>query len=148
MRPRTRDPVSLFVIHNGSIQRITSGVVIARTGNAFSPLELSEITEGDLTGLLCVAPTLQLSDTDSAWAIGKLDSELLDEMSFRFTIDDGRWSEDFMTFTIRSVNIHRGDVSIVGYGANPHTAGAVRAFKAVVHDRLSPKDAMKSAGLN
>jgi len=97
----------------------TSSRRIARTNNASSPLELTEIVDGDLTGLQCNAPTLQLADSDSAWAIGKLDSKLLDEMSFRFTIDDGRWSEDFMTFTIRSVNIHRGDVSIVGYGANP-----------------------------
>jgi hypothetical protein len=34
MRPRTRDAVSLFVIHNGSMTRITSAVVIARTGKA------------------------------------------------------------------------------------------------------------------
>jgi hypothetical protein len=45
-------------------------------------------------------------------------------MSFRFMITAGRWSDDFTTYTIQRFDIHRGDVSIVGYGANPHTAGA------------------------
>jgi hypothetical protein len=29
-----------------------------------------------------------------------------------------------MEYHINEVDIHRGDVAIVGYGANPHTAGA------------------------
>lgn len=102
----------------------TSSRRIARTRNPVSPLILSEVTEGETTGLLAQAPTLQLSDLDTAYIVPKLQSGLIDEMSFRFMITEGRWSEDFMTFTIRSVDIDRGDVSIVGYGANPHTQGA------------------------
>jgi hypothetical protein len=45
-------------------------------------------------------------------------------MSFRFTIEAGRWNDEFTQYTIQRVNIHRGDVSIVGYGASPHTAGS------------------------
>lgn len=97
---------------------------IARTGNALSPVELEEVLEGDTTGLRSVAPTLQLSDPDTAYIVPKLESRLIDEMSFRFTIEAGRWNEEFTQFTIQRVNIHRGDVSIVGYGANPHTVGA------------------------
>lgn len=97
---------------------------IARTGNASSPLELVELHDGATTGLQVIAPTLQLSDPDTVYILPKLRSGLIDEMSFRFMITEGRWSEDFTTFTIRSVDIHRGDVAIVGYGANPHTTGA------------------------
>jgi HK97 family phage prohead protease len=102
----------------------TSSRRIARTGNASSPLELSEVTDGETTGLRVVAPTLQLSDPDTAYIVPKLRSGLLDEMSFRFMITEGRWSDDFTTYIIRDVDIHRGDVAIVGYGANPHTTGA------------------------
>lgn len=97
---------------------------IARTGNASSPLELVELTDGATTGLQVIAPTLQLSDPDTAYILPKLRSGLIDEMSFRFMITEGRWSDDFSTYTIRTVDIHRGDVAIVGYGANPHTVGA------------------------
>lgn len=102
----------------------TSSRRIARTGNAESPLMLSEITSGDTTGLHVLAPNLQMSDPDTAYIVPKLRSQLIDEMSFRFMITSGRWSDDFTEFHIHSVDIHRGDVSIVGYGANPHTVGA------------------------
>lgn len=102
----------------------TSSRRIARTGNVSSPLELSEVTDGETTGLRVVAPSLQLSDPDTAYIVPKLRSGLLDEMSFRFLITEGRWSDDFTTYIIRDVDIHRGDVAIVGYGANPHTTGA------------------------
>jgi HK97 family phage prohead protease len=112
------DPDVPLVIDHTSSRRI------ARTGNAASPLILTEVTEGDTTGLLTHAPSLQMSDPDTAYIVPKLQSELIDEMSFRFMITAGRWSEDFMTYTIAGVDIDRGDVSIVGYGANPHTQGA------------------------
>ena len=97
---------------------------IARTGNAESPLMLSEVTTGDRTGLHVLAPSLQLTDPDTAYIVPKLRSGLIDEMSFRFMITSGRWSEDWQEYHIHAVDIHRGDVSIVGYGANPHTAGS------------------------
>jgi HK97 family phage prohead protease len=114
----SEDPHVPLVIDHTSSRRL------ALTGNTFSPLELSEITSGDQTGLMSVAPTMELSDPDVAYITPKLEKQLIDEMSFRFTIEAGRWSDDFTTYTIQRVNIHRGDVSIVGYGANPHTAGA------------------------
>ena len=97
---------------------------IARTGNAASPLSLSEVTTGDTTGLRVLAPQLDLGDPDTAYIVPKLRSGLIDEMSFRFMITSGRWSDDYSTFHIHAVDLHRGDVSIVGYGANPHTVGA------------------------
>lgn len=97
---------------------------IARTGNTASPLMLTEVTEGDTTGLHVLAPSLDRTDPDTAYIVPKLRSGLIDEMSFRFMITSGRWSDDFMAYHIHAVDIHRGDVSIVGYGANPHTTGA------------------------
>lgn len=97
---------------------------IARTNVQASPLMLSEVTTGDTTGLKVLAPTLDLADPDTAYIVPKLRSGLIDEMSFRFMITSGRWSDDWMEYHIHSVDIHRGDVSIVGYGANPHTAGS------------------------
>lgn len=126
------DPHTPLVIDHTSSRRL------ALTGNARSPLELTEITDGDTTGLQSIAPTMELSDPDVAYITPKLESGLIDEMSFRFTIEAGRWSEDFMTFVIQRVNIHRGDVSIVGYGANPLTAGAgLRSTAPTAADRAA-----------
>lgn len=97
---------------------------IARTGNQFSPLELEEVATGETTGLKVTAPSLQMSDTDTAYIVEKMRLELIDEMSFRFMILAGYWSEDYTQYTISAVDIHRGDVAIVGYGANPLTSGA------------------------
>jgi HK97 family phage prohead protease len=97
---------------------------IARTGNAASPLMLSEVTDGDVTGLRVLAPSLPREDADVRYIVPKLETGLIDEMSFRFRITSGRWSEDYSEYHIHAVDIHRGDVAIVGYGANPHTVGA------------------------
>jgi HK97 family phage prohead protease len=111
---------------------------IARTGNAVSPLELSVVKEGETTGLMTVAPSVQLSDPDAAYIVPKLRSGLIDEMSFRFTIDAGRWNDEFTVYTIQRVNLHRGDVAIVGYGANPLTAGS--GLRDLDKPRLSDRD--------
>lgn len=107
-----------FVLGHDSMRRI------ARTGNDVSPLFLKEITEGDVTGLEVRAPDLQRDDADVSYITPKLKSRLIDEMSFMFRVTSGRWSDDWMTYHIHAVDIHRGDVAIVGYGANPYTAGS------------------------
>lgn len=91
---------------------------IARTTNG--SLALSE----DDGGLLTQAPNLDQADQDVAYIVPKLRSGLVDEMSFKFMITLGSWSPDWMEYHIDGADIHRGDVAIVGYGANPHTAGA------------------------
>lgn len=97
---------------------------IARTGNEHSPLHLAEIVDGETTGLHVLAPTLDLADPDTAYIVPKMRNGLIDEMSFRFMITAGEWSDDWTEFHIHAVDINRGDVSIVGYGANPLTAGS------------------------
>lgn len=111
-----------FVLNHDSLRRM------ALTGNEVSPHLLEEVTDGDVTGLRAVTPTLQLStkfaDPDVIYIVPKLESKLVDEMSFRFMITAGVWNDAFDEFHIHAVDIHRGDTSIVGYGANPLTAGS------------------------
>ncbi|MCE7008736.1 HK97 family phage prohead protease [Kibdelosporangium philippinense] len=90
---------------------------IARTTNG--TLQLAE----DDTGLL-VEADLDPDDHDVQYIVPKLRRRDIDEMSFKFRITAGQWSPDWMEYHINDVDIHRGDVAIVGYGANPHTAGA------------------------
>lgn len=86
-------------------------------------LQLSE----DDSGLLVQAPGLDMADADVAYIMPKLDAGLLDEMSFMFWIKRGTWSPDYSEYRIDEYDIHRGDVSIVGYGANPYTDTGARS---------------------
>ena len=95
---------------------------IARTTNG--TLTLAEKSVGDDEGLHVDAPNLDARDADVAYIAPKLDSGLIDEMSFRFRITNGSWSPDWTEYHIEGYDIHRGDVAIVGYGANPFTQGA------------------------
>jgi HK97 family phage prohead protease len=91
---------------------------IARTTNG--TLQLTE----DDHGQHVLAPALDPADHDVAYIVPKLRAGLIDEMSFKFMITKGSWSPDWMEYHIDEVDMHRGDVAIVGYGANPHTAGS------------------------
>lgn len=98
---------------------------IASTSNG--TLQLSE----DTTGLLSRAQ-LDPADQDVQYILPKMRSvdgraPLISEMSFRFGDMQGVWSPDFMTYRVTSIDIDRGDVSIVAFGANPATTAAVRA---------------------
>lgn len=94
---------------------------IARTTNG--TLELSE----DETGLSVRAPELDLAEVDTAYIVPKLRAGLIDEMSFAFRIEAGQWSPDYTEYRITRYDLHRGDVAIVGWGANPYTDAGVRA---------------------
>ena len=105
-----------FVLAHDSLRRI------ARTTNG--SLTLAEKEVDGVEGLHVDAPQLDASDSDVAYIAPKLRSGLIDEMSFRFRINAGQWSPDWTEYHIDEYDIHRGDVAIVGYGANPHTQGA------------------------
>lgn len=80
----------------------------------------------DEVGLL-VEADLDPADVDVAYIVPKLRAGLIDEMSFAFRILKGQWSPDYTEYRIDKVDLHRGDVAIVGWGANPHTDAALRA---------------------
>ena len=103
-----------LVLEHDSLRRI------ARTTNG--TLQLSQNDEG----LQVYAPRLDPADADVAYILPKLRSGLIDEMSFKFLITDGVWSDDFTEYRINGYRINRGDVAIVGYGANPYTKVSLR----------------------
>jgi HK97 family phage prohead protease len=47
----------------------------------------------------------------------------VDEMSFGFRVVRQDWSPDYSERSITEVNLNKGDVSVVNYGANPATGG-------------------------
>lgn len=113
-----------LVIGHDQIRRI------ARTLNG--TLDLSETDEG-----LVTVARMDPADKDVEYISPKMASGLIDEMSFAFRITAGIWSPDYTEFRIKSVDIHRGDVSIVGYGANPYTSAGVRKAEPVTSRGMS-----------
>jgi HK97 family phage prohead protease len=99
---------------------------LARTTNG--SLKLSETSEG----LTVDAPQLDLNDPDVAYIVPKLRSGLITEMSFAFRDMVGVWSDDFTTYRMTSYELHRGDVALVGYGANPHTSANLRSGRELI----------------
>lgn len=94
-----------------------AGLTLARTKSG--TMRLAE----DSTGLHVEAqldPTSSLvRDLQSA-----MDRGDVDEMSFAFQVMRQEWSPDYTQRDITEVNLNKGDVSIVNYGANPATHGA------------------------
>jgi phage head maturation protease len=68
------------------------------------------------------------------------------EQSFMFEITRGEWNKDFTEFRIAEVDMDRGDVGPVTYGANPYTLIAARAgeFLSAIPDMpvLAAREAM------
>ena len=118
----SREPDVPLVISHDQERRL------ARTGNKNSPLYLTEVIDsvnGD-TGLKVYAPTIPSDLGDAVQIAQRINLGLISEMSFAFAILSGRWSADWMTYTVSAVDIHRGDVSVVGFGANPWTSATMR----------------------
>lgn len=108
-----------LVLDHTSLRRI------ARTSTGTLSLRETE------RGLDVEAPDLDMDDLDVAYIAPKIRAGLIDEMSFMFRIVRGSWSPDYTEFRIEEYDIHRGDVAIVGYGANPYTAAELRTAPAV-----------------
>ena len=64
----------------------------------------------------------------------------VDEMSFAFRVTRQMWSPDYDQRDILEVDLHRGDVSVVNFGANPATSVGA-AMRAADLDRLDEADA-------
>jgi len=108
-----------LVLQHDSLRRI------ARTSNGTLTLRETD------TGLEVEAAELDAADADVAYIAPKIRSGLIDEMSFMFRIKRGTWSPDYTEYRIDEYDIHRGDVAIVGYGANPYTATELRTAPVV-----------------
>jgi HK97 family phage prohead protease len=53
----------------------------------------------------------------------------LAEASFKFSIVRGQWSPDYTEYRIAEVDLDRGDVSAVNFGANPAATSGLRAMQ-------------------
>ena len=96
------------------------GVTMARTTNG--SLTLTKDDHG-----LAITALLNMDRQDVRDLASALNDKLITEMSFAFMIDNGSWDDDFTTYTLNQVNINRGDVSAVNYGANPYTSIGARS---------------------
>lgn len=83
--------------------------------------------------------------TDVSNLVIAIDDGNITEMSFAFMLTEAWWSDDFMTFKITEVDIDRGDVSAVNYGANPYTSIAARQREILAEVRQLPPGAARAA---
>jgi len=83
--------------------------------------------------------------TDVSDLVIAIDDGAITEMSFAFMIVEGWWSDDFLTFKITEVDIDRGDVSAVNYGANPYTSIAARQREILADIARMPAGAARAA---
>jgi HK97 family phage prohead protease len=98
------------------------GVTMARTKGGTPTLTL----DADPRGLHMEA-LVNPARTDVRDLLTAIDDENITEMSFAFMILDWEWNEDYDQCRINSVDLDRGDVSAVNFGANPYTSIAARS---------------------
>jgi hypothetical protein len=116
------------------------GMTMARTTNG--TLELSKDSSGLHTRAFLNADRQDVRDMISA-----INDGLIDEMSFAFLVDDDgyQWNDDYTSLTLTALDINRGDVSAVNYGANPFTDIASRAPEILREIRQLPAGALAAA---
>lgn len=82
--------------------------------------------EEDHRGLRVTA-SLDPEDPDVQSLKRKMDRGDIDQMSFAFQVTSDQWAEGYDERVIRSVSIHRGDVSVVNQAASPTTFATLRS---------------------
>ena len=83
--------------------------------------------------------------TDVRDLLHAIDDQIVTEMSFAFQLLDGEWDEEFEHFTITRIDLDRGDVSAVNYGANPYTSIGARARSILGELDYLPAGAQRAA---
>ncbi len=111
------------------------GLPLARTANG--TLRLSE----ERHGLRNEADLLR-ADTDVARLLPKMERGDVDEESFAFRVTRQEWNEDYTERWITEYAIHRGDVSIVTFGANPHTSATLRSVDGFLQAALTDPEGL------
>lgn len=98
-----------------------AGLPLARTTN--KTLTLRETDQG-----LEYDATTDANDPDAQAIARKIQSGLMDQCSFAFRVTRQNWDEDYTQREIAEVDLNRGDVSVVNYGASPTTSVSMRAL--------------------
>ncbi|GAA1065211.1 HK97 family phage prohead protease [Streptomyces asiaticus] len=96
------------------------GMPLARTKSG--TLRLSTDSKGLLT-----EAELDRRDPDVQRLETKMERGDMDEMSFAFRVKADAWSEDDTERTLTEVSLHKGDVSVVNFGANPATSAQLNS---------------------
>lgn len=102
-----------------------SGTTMARTKSGTLDLAIDK-SIGLNVDAYCNPERSDVADLAHAISDGDID-----EMSFAFHIVRGEWSPDYTQYRILEVDLDRGDVSAVNYGANPNTSISARAKQAL-----------------
>ncbi|MFI8962055.1 HK97 family phage prohead protease [Streptomyces sp. NPDC053493] len=138
----------------GSYAEVVRSGAFTKTLNETPQVQLL-LNHGGLAMAYTKAGTLRLSEdstglymeADVSTARGDVQDMLLaledrsvDEMSFAFRVTRQIWSPDYDQRDILEVDLHRGDVSVVNFGANPATS-VTPAMRAVDFDSLDDGDA-------
>lgn len=118
----------------------TTGTVTLADGTEQSTLTLAEDSVG-----LRVEALLDPEDPDVQRLVPKMRRQDLNEMSFAFRCIDDAWSDDYGIRTVKTAEIHRGDVSIVTYGASPTTSSTLRSEEALVTIRSAGPEGLIDA---
>ncbi|WP_329214812.1 HK97 family phage prohead protease [Streptomyces sp. NBC_01485] len=124
-----RADVHLLINHDG--------MPLARTKSG--TLKLST----DSTGLH-VEAGLEPSDPDVQRLMPKMNRKDMDEMSFGFRVKNDEWNEDYTHRRLLEVSLHKGDVSVVNFGANPATSAQLNSASDALEllAKLDPEAAM------
>lgn len=116
-------PLVEFTVNHGA----GGAIPMAHTRNGMLDLvETAELDEDGLKGLrydAFVDPTR----SDVANVLKAMERGDLAEASFKFRITLGAWSPDWTEFHIEGVDLDRGDVSTVNFGANPNATSGLRS---------------------
>lgn len=83
---------------------------------------------------LRVTADLDRRDPDVQKLEVKMDRGDIDEMSFAFRTKDDDWNDDETERRLLEVSIHKGDVSIVNFGANSATSAHLRSVLSALDD--------------
>lgn len=117
------------------------GLTMARTVSG--TLTLSE----DTLGLHTLA-TVNEKRSDVRDLVLAIEDGNVDQMSFGFRVVRQEWSPDYDERSMVELNLDRGDVSAVNYGANPSTSvAAQRAFRSVRGSKIARLSTELRAGV-
>jgi HK97 family phage prohead protease len=113
------------------------GMPLARTKSG--TLQLSTDSKG-----LLVEAALDRRDPDVQRLETKMERGDMDEMSFAFRVKADAWSDDDSERTLTEVSLHKGDVSVVNFGANPATSAQLNSMSEALDllAKIDPAQAM------
>jgi HK97 family phage prohead protease len=120
---------------NPQVQLLLNHGGLAMAYTKAGSLRLSE----DDTGLHMEAD-VNIGRGDVRDMVTAIEDGAVDEMSFAFRVTRQMWSPDYDQRDILEVDLHRGDVSVVNFGANPATSVAP-AMRSADFDRLDEQEA-------